>query len=82
MSTARDEILRAFVDLEDQFGRKVFTVQEILHAVQTKGTDFSESTLRTHITSRLCANAPNHHATVYNDFERVGRGKYRLVCHD
>jgi hypothetical protein len=26
----------------------------------------------------MCVNAPDHHGSTYNDFERVGRGVYRL----
>ena len=32
---------------------------------------------RTEIVSRMCADAPVHHATAYEDLERVSRGQYR-----
>jgi hypothetical protein len=29
--------------------------------------------------SRMCVNAPDHHATVFRDIERVDLGRYRLL---
>jgi len=43
------------------------------------GSRYKESTIRTHVTSRMCRNAPKYHATKYDDFERVDYGTYRLV---
>lgn len=42
------------------------------------GTPYTDSTIRTHIVSKMCMDAPDHHAVVYQDLERVGRGLYRL----
>ncbi|WP_456297873.1 DUF7669 domain-containing protein [Aneurinibacillus soli] len=41
-------------------------------------TVYKPQSIRTHITSRCCVNAPDHHAVVYDDFERIGRGVYKL----
>jgi hypothetical protein len=35
-------------------------------------------TVRTHVASRCCVNAPPHHQTRYRYFRCVGRGLYRL----
>lgn len=72
--TARQEILDAI----DALGKEVFSLQEVLAELRAKGTRYAERTIRTHVTSRMCANAPGHHATVYDDLERVDRGLYRL----
>jgi len=32
----------------------------------------------THVASRMCADAPDNHGTVYADLDRVGHGLYRL----
>jgi hypothetical protein len=42
-------------------------------------SEFKESTIRTHVVSRMCANAPENHAVVYADLERVRPGYYRLL---
>lgn len=40
---------------------------------------YAETTVRTQITSIMCANAPVNHMNHSNDLERVDRGRYRLV---
>lgn len=75
--TCRDEILAAFARLEQRTGREVFSPAEVLAEMQRAGTQYAPSTIRTHIVSRMCANAANHHAVVYDDLERTGHGRYR-----
>lgn len=76
--TARDEILAALPELRARLGRDTFTPAEMIAELQRRGTRYPAYTLRTEIVSRLCADAPDHHARVYDDFERVSRGVYRL----
>lgn len=78
-TSARDEILEVVKNLTKERTVKSFTVSEVLDLMKSCETNYKESTIRTHITSKCCANAPNHHGTVYNDFERIGRGIYRLI---
>jgi len=78
--TCRDEILRCVRTLLHQTGRQEFTLQEVVDAMQAAGTGYAESTIRTHVASRMCANAPEHHAVTYGDFVRVGDGVYRLAA--
>lgn len=59
-------------------GIKEFTPQEIIDCMRKKGTRYKDSTIITHITSRLCRDAPDNHAKTYDDLERVERGLYRL----
>ena len=76
--TARDEILEAVSHLAHQ-GQMTFTASDVIGELRRRQTRLAESTIRTHITSRMCANAPDNHDTTYADFERVGRGEYRLI---
>ncbi len=76
--TCRDEILEAFADLSKRTDRDTFSPAEIIAEMRRKGTTYAESTIRTHIVSRMCSNAPDHHAVVYSDLERVGPGLYRV----
>lgn len=69
---AREDILAAIRRLD----REPFTVMDMLREME--GTTYAESTIRTHITSRMCADAPDNHGTTYADLERVGHGQYRL----
>ncbi len=59
---------------------KEFLLADIIAKMRAGGTRYSEQTIRTHVTSRMCANAPRNHAIVYNDFWCIdrGSGRYRL----
>lgn len=76
--TCRDEVLAAFERLTARTSRDAFSLTEIVREVRSHGSDYRKSTIRTHVTSRMCASAPDHHAVVYDDLKRVGRGLYRL----
>lgn len=75
--TCRDEVLSAFQRLEGRHGRSVLDLAEIVAEVQSETSEFADTTIRTHVTSRMCADAPDHHAKTYDDLERIGRGRYR-----
>lgn len=75
--TAREQILAA-IDRISPVSGDTFTVSDVLEELRSQGSDLAESTIRTHITSRMCGDAPDHHGTTYDDLERVDRGVYRL----
>ena len=77
--TCRDKILAATKRLTESAERDDYTLQELLKEMRQHGTTHKESTVRTHVTSRLCVNAPDHHAVTYPDLERIALGRYRLV---
>lgn len=72
------QVLAAFRALRAQTGREVFRLAEVVEEVRRQGSELPESTIRTHISSRMCSNAPDHHGTVYGDLERVDHGEYRV----
>jgi hypothetical protein len=78
--SCRGEILDCVQRITSQKGSNEFTIEEVLDGLRSRGTEYSVSTIRTHITSRLCVNAPAHHAVRYPDFERTARGTYRLAA--
>src|SRR4029079_5530842 len=41
--------------------------------------DVNPGTVRTHVTSRCCVNAPKNHPHKWDYFTRVGRGRYQLT---
>ncbi|WP_455644316.1 DUF7669 domain-containing protein [Paenibacillus lactis] len=59
-------------------GINEFEVGEIVEYMLGKNPNLNVSTICTHITSRCCINAAANHAVTYNDYERIGRGIYRL----
>jgi hypothetical protein len=77
-ATARFEILASARKLAEQSADGSFTLMQILTEMRRAGSRYTESTIRTHVTSRMCADAPVHHGTTYDDFQRLGDGRYRL----
>jgi hypothetical protein len=61
-----------------------FSLSGILAEMRARGSMYSERTVKTHVTSRMCANAPRNHAIIYNDFWCIdrGSGRYRLFNPD
>ena len=77
--TCRDEILECAQTVMRQSGLDHFTIPEIISCMAKRGSRYAESTIDTHIVSRMCANAPDNHAVTYRDLERTDRGEYRLL---
>lgn len=77
--TARREILQSLPAIRARTGSDLFTVQDVLDELARRGTRYAASTIRTHVASRMCADAPDHHARVYDDLERVDAGLYRQL---
>jgi len=75
--TARDEILAALPAVRARTGRETFSPDNVIAELARRGSPYKESTIRTHIVSRMCSDAPDHHAKTFDDLERVGHGLYR-----
>lgn len=75
--TAREQILQA-IERIGSGSAGTFTVDDVLNELRSQGSDLAESTIRTHIASRMCGDSPDHHGSTYDDLERVDRGVYRL----
>ena len=77
--TCRDEVLAAARTIVGRKGVNEFSPQEVIEHMRGTGTRYKVSGIRTHVVSRMCRNAPWHHATKYEDFERVAYATYRIV---
>ena len=66
------------VRLERRHGRHIFRLYEIVQEVFAKTDRYAESTVRTHISAHMCAQAPVNAAFVTDDLDRVDRGLYKL----
>ena len=75
--TARDEILDALPVICSRTADGTFTSEDVIDELGRRGSRCAPSTIRTHVVSRMCANAPDHHARTYDDLERVANGRYR-----
>lgn len=68
-------ILSAVTTLCAERGGWEFRPEEVVRALPT----LKPGTVRTHVTSRLCVNAPANHAHRWPYFRRVGRGTYEVL---
>lgn len=78
--TCRDEVLAAFRALERRHARLEYSPAEVIAEMRARGDRHQESTIRTHIVSAMCVNAPPNHKVRYPDLQRVRRGLYRRVA--
>jgi hypothetical protein len=76
--TCREEILEAIDALLQRSETDVFSVSDVVNEMRARGTSYQEATIRTHVTSRMCGNAPDNHGVVYSDLRRLDRGLYKL----
>jgi len=77
--SCRDEVLEMVRTLTAHRSPKTFTIQEVIDGLRDKGTKYSENTIRTHVSSRMCVTAPPHHKSRYRDFQWVSRGLYKVI---
>jgi predicted RNase H-like HicB family nuclease len=69
-----EEVLRAAVTLCRRRGGWRFRPVEIVRALP----HLEAGTIRTHVVSRCCVNAPRNHPHKWDYFERVSRGLYEI----
>src|SRR5687767_13852066 len=70
-----DEILDAAVRIAATRKNWTFTADEIVRALP----HVNAGTVRTHVTSRCCVNAPKNHPHKWGYFKRVARGTYQVL---
>lgn len=73
-----EEVLQAVKEITRQKRSETFTPKEVITYMTIKGSRYADSTIRTHIVSRCCSNAPINFGTTYNYFVRVGNGLYSI----
>jgi hypothetical protein len=73
------QVLAAAKAIVQSKGENDFTIEEVVEWLRIAGSRCARITIVNHVASRCCVNAPGHHAKRYGYFERIGRGKYRIV---
>lgn len=73
--TIQARVLQAAVALCRERGGWTFDVSEMVKALP----DLNAQSVRTHVTSRCCVNAPANHAHRWPYFRRIGRGRYEVA---
>ena len=69
-----DQVLEAANQLACGRADWSFGVDEVVRALP----HLNESSVRTHVVSRCCVNAPKHHLHKWPYFRRVSRGRYQV----
>ena len=72
---SHEEILAAVRRLCRERGEWTFTPKEVVRALP----HLNPGTIRTHVTSRCCVNAPRNHPHKWDYFRRVGHGVYEVM---
>ncbi len=70
-----EEVLEVANQIASQRSDGTFGVDEIVRALP----HLNESSVRTHVVSRCCVNAPKNHLHKWDYFRRVGRGRYQVL---
>jgi predicted RNase H-like HicB family nuclease len=74
MDRVHEQVLKAACALASQRPDWTFEPIEIVQALR----HLNESSVRTHVVSRCCVEAPKNHAHKWDYFSRVGRGRYQV----
>ena len=69
-----DEVLAAAQQIASGSENGTFTPAEVVEALP----HLNESSVRTHVTSRCCVNAPKNHDSRLPYFRRVAHGIYKI----
>ncbi len=70
-----EEVLSTARRICRERGERAFRVADIVHALP----HLNPSSVRTHVVSRCCVNAPKNHPHKWDYFRRVGRGEYVIL---
>jgi hypothetical protein len=70
-----EEVLETARRISRERGEKSFRVADIVHALP----HLNPSSVRTHVVSRCCVNAPKNHPHKWDYFRRTGRGEYVIL---
>jgi predicted RNase H-like HicB family nuclease len=72
--TIQQEVLKAALRICRERGGWTFKPDEVVRALP----HLNSSSVRTHVVSRCCVNAPRWHSHRWGYFKRVGRGLYEI----
>lgn len=72
MEPIHSQVLQVACRIADAAG--VFSVADLISSLP----HLNQATVRTHVSSRCCINAPSNHASRYRYFRSTARGMYRI----
>lgn len=74
MDAIHDQVLAAATALATRASGWTFQIADVVKRL----SHVNPGSVRTHVASRCCVNAPAHHQSRHPYFRAVGRGRYRL----
>jgi hypothetical protein len=75
---ARAEIQAVINDLVARSGRPEVTLVQLVAEMRGRGSEYAESTVRTMVSSHMCAQVHGPNIGSYDDLDRVGHGQHCL----
>jgi predicted RNase H-like HicB family nuclease len=75
MAHIHEEVLEAANRIASRRQDYTFQMDEVIRALP----HLNENSVRTHIGSRCCINAPRHHVHKWDYFRRIARGRYEIL---
>lgn len=76
--TARAQILTVIQTMVSRSGQPEVTAQQVVDEMRRIGSPYTDSTVRTMLTSHMCAQVHGPNIGSYDDVDRIDRGTYRL----
>lgn len=74
----REELLAVLTEYVKEKGENEFTRAEALAAMRRAGSKYTSGTVSAHLAYRCCANIPRYYKPMYDDYEKIGEGLYRI----
>jgi hypothetical protein len=74
MAPIHEQVLAAALALSGPEQRWQFRLRDVIRALPT----LNEGSVRTHVASRCCVNAPSHHQSRHPYFRALGNGVYAI----
>ncbi|MEN6517388.1 MAG: hypothetical protein ABFC38_04260 [Methanospirillum sp.] len=76
--SAHEEMLAAAKNIVKEKGINEFYTRNIIDELRLSGSTYAPNTINAEML-RCCINCPRDNETPHDYFERIGRGKYRLI---
>lgn len=77
--SCREELLAVMRAFVIETGENELTRSEVLAEMRRKRSRYKSEVISAHLSYRCCANVPRCYKPMYDDFEKIGNGRYRVI---
>ena len=74
----REELLAVLTEYVKEKGENEFSRAEAITAMRRAGSKYKSGSVSAHLLYRCCANVPRYYKPMYDDYEKIGDGLYRI----